>query len=93
MFRPLNARVLVKRREEKEMTAGGIFIPPSSQETSTQGKVVAVGAGRMIKGEIRPLEVKPDDEIIFEKYAGTEVSIRGEDFVVLHEDNILGILK
>lgn len=92
MFRPLNARILVKRREEKEKSEGGILLPPSGREKSTQGKVVAVGAGRMVKGKAKPLTVKPDDEIIFEKYAGTEVTINDEDFIVLHEDNVLGIL-
>ena len=92
-FKPLHDRVLVKRADEEEKTAGGIIIPGTAQEKPSQGKVVAVGDGEIKdNGEIRPLAVKKGDMILFGKWSGSEVKIDGEDLIIMKESDILGVL-
>lgn len=92
--RPLNDRVLVKRLEEETKTAGGIYIPDSAKEKPTRGKVIAVGKGKSDdKGERRPLDVKAGDQILFGKYAGTEIKLDGEDLIIMREDDILAVIE
>lgn len=89
---PLHDRVLVRRLEEKESVKGGIIIPDSAKEKPQEGEVIAVGSGRREKGELIPLDVKPGDRILFGKYSGTEIKIDGEDYIIMKEDEVLGIL-
>lgn len=92
-FRPLHDRVLVRRASNDEKTAGGIILPESAQEKPMEGVVVAVGTGHINdNGEVRPLDVKEGDQIIFSKWAGTEVKINGEDLMVMKESDIIGII-
>jgi chaperonin GroES len=92
--RPLQDRVLIKRLEEENKTAGGIIIPDNSKEKPAQGEVVAVGSGhRLADGTVRELEVKAGDKILFGKYSGTEVKVEGNDYLIMKEDEILGILQ
>jgi chaperonin GroES len=92
--RPLHDRVVIKRVEEKETVKGGIIIPDSAKEKSQEGEVVSVGAGKMLEnGTVVPLEVKEGDRILFGKYSGTEIKLEGEDFLILREDEIIGILS
>ena len=92
--RPLHDRVLVKRLEENTTTASGIIIPDSSKEKPSEGEVIAVGTGyRMQDGTIQALDVKAGDKILFEKYGSSEVKVDGEDYLVMKEDKILGILQ
>ena len=92
--RPLHDRVLVKRVKEDETTKGGIIIPDTAKERPVEGKVVAVGNGKVLEdGKIRKLEVKKGDRILFAKYGGTDVKIEGEDHLILREDDILGIVE
>lgn len=92
--KPLQDRVLVKRLEEETKTAGGIIIPDNSKEKPAQGEVVSVGSGhRLADGTIRALEVKNGDRILFGKYAGTEVKVEGSEYLIMKEDDILGILQ
>ena len=92
-IRPLQDRVLVKRVEEEEKTKGGIIIPDTAKEKPIEGKVVAVGNGKVSEdGSVRPLEVKAGDRVLFGKYSGTEVKIDGEEHLILREDDILGIV-
>ncbi|PIR25065.1 MAG: co-chaperone GroES [Deltaproteobacteria bacterium CG_4_10_14_0_2_um_filter_43_8] len=92
-FRPLQDRLLVKRVSEEEKTKGGIIIPDSAKEKPQEGEVVSVGNGKILdSGKIQPLEVKSGDRILFSKYAGTEVKVDGEDFIIMREDDILGIV-
>ena len=91
--RPLHDRVLVKRFMEEEKSKGGIIIPDSAKEKPIQGEVIAVGTGRATDdGKVRPLEVKKGDKILFGKYSGTEIKIEGEDFLMMREEDILGII-
>jgi chaperonin GroES len=93
-FRPLHDRVAVKRVEEEARTAGGIIIPDTAKEKPMQGEVVAVGPGaRNEKGEIVPLEVKPGDRVLFGKWSGTEVTIDGQELLIMKESDIMGILE
>lgn len=93
-IRPLQDRVIVKRVEEEEKTKGGIIIPESAKEKPLEGKVIAVGNGRVLEdGKVRPLDVKADDRVLFSKYAGTEIKIQGEEFLMLREDDILGVIE
>jgi chaperonin GroES len=93
-FRPLYDRVLVKRIEAEERSSGGLFIPDSAKEKPQQAEVVAVGNGRRLKnGEIRGLEVKPGDRILFGKYSGDEIKLEGVDHLILREDDILAIVE
>ncbi len=92
-FRPLHDRVLIKRVEAEEKTKGGIIIPDSAKEKPVEGKVVAVGNGKILEdGKVRALEVKAGDRILFGKYSGTEIKIDGEEHIILREDEVLGIL-
>ena len=92
-IRPLNDRLLVKRLQEEEMTAGGIIIPDSAKEKPAEGEVVAVGPGKVAdNGERVALQVKEGDMVLFSKYGGTDVKLDGEDFLIMREDDILGIV-
>ena len=92
-FRPLHDRVLVRRGDEDTITAGGIIIPDSAQEKPSQGVVVAVGNGtRGDDGSVTPLDVKPKDTILFGKWSGSEVTIDGEELLIMKESDILGIV-
>ena len=93
-FRPLHDRVLVRRVEEDQRTAGGIIIPDTAKEKPSQGEVIAVGAGaRNEAGELVALDVKPGDRILFGKWSGTEVKIDGEELLIMKESDILGIVE
>jgi len=92
-FRPLHDRVLVRRVDAEEKTAGGIIIPDTAKEKPQEGEVVAVGAGTLNeKGELRPLDVKAGDRILFGKWSGTEVKLSGEELLIMKESDIMGIL-
>ena len=92
-IRPLQDRIIVKRLEEEEKTAGGIIIPDAAKEKPMQGEVVAVGKGKVSEdGKVMPLDVKVGDKILFGKYAGTEVKLDGEDYLIMREDDVLGVL-
>ena len=92
-FRPLHDRVLVRRVEAEEKTAGGIIIPDSAKEKPQEGEVVSVGSGaRDESGKINPLDVKAGDRILFGKWSGTEVKVDGEDLIIMKESDILGIV-
>ena len=91
--RPLHDRVLVKRLQEEEKTKGGIFIPDNAKEKPIQGEIIAVGTGRITEdGKVRPLDVKKGDRVLFGKYAGTEIKVEGDDFLMMREEDILGVL-
>ena len=93
-IRPLQDRVIVKRVEEEEKTKGGIIIPDSAKEKPAEGKVIAVGKGKVGEdGKLQPLDVKPGDRILFSKYAGTEVKVDGEENLIMREDDILGVIE
>jgi chaperonin GroES len=93
-IRPLQDRVLVKRVAEEEKTKGGIIIPDSAKEKPVEGKVIAVGRGKVMDdGKLRELDVKKGDRILFGKYAGTEIKLDGEEHLILREDDILGVLE
>ena len=91
-FRPLQDRVLVRRIEEEEKTKGGIIIPDTAKEKPQEGEVIAVGAGKIEKGERIPLDVKAGDRILFGKYSGTEIKLDNEEFLILREEEILAKL-
>ena len=92
-FRPLHDRVLVRRIEAEEKTAGGIIIPDSAKEKPSEGEIVSVGSGaRAEDGKITPLDVKAGDRVLFGKWSGTEVKVNGEDLLIMKESDILGIL-
>ena len=91
--RPLHDRVLVKRFNEEERTKSGLFIPDTAKEKPIQGEIIAVGQGRIGEdGKVRPLDVKKGDRVLFGKYAGTEIKIEGEEFLMMREEDILGVL-
>jgi len=93
-IRPLHDRVVVKRVEEDKTSAGGIVIPDSATEKPIEGEVVAVGNGKILdSGEVRALDVKKGDKILFGKYSGTEVKVDGEEYLVMREDDIMGIIE
>jgi chaperonin GroES len=93
-IRPLHDRLIVKRLEEEEKTKGGIIIPDSAKEKPAEGKVIAVGAGRVKKdGTKLPMEVKKGDRILFVKYGGTEVKIDGEEHLIMKEEDVLGVIE
>jgi chaperonin GroES len=93
-IRPLQDRVIVKRVDEEEKTKGGIIIPDTAKEKPQEGKVVAVGKGKVDDdGKLRPLDVKAGDRILFGKYAGTEIKLDGEEHLILREDDILGVIE
>ena len=93
-IRPLNDRILVKRLEEEETTAGGIIIPDSAKEKPAEGEIVAVGPGKQNdQGERIAMDVKPGDRVLFSKYGGTDVKIEGDDYLIMREDDILGVVE
>ncbi len=93
-FRPLHDRVVVRRLEEEQKTAGGIIIPDTAKEKPMQGEVVAVGPGaRNEKGEVTPLDVKAGDRVLFGKWSGTEVKIDGQELLIMKESDIMGIIE
>ena len=93
-IRPLNDRVLVKRLAEEEMTKGGIIIPDSAKEKPAEGEIVAVGSGKLNdKGERVAVDLKVGEKVLFSKYGGTEVKIGGEDYLIMREDDILGVVE
>ncbi len=93
-IRPLNDRILVKRLEGEEKTAGGIIIPDSAKEKPAEGEIVAVGPGKLSDaGQRVALQVKEGDRVLFSKYGGTEVKLDGEDYLIMREDDILGVIQ
>jgi chaperonin GroES len=93
-FRPLHDRVLVRRVEQEEKTAGGIIIPDTAKEKPQEGEVIAVGAGvRGDDGKVHPLDVKAGDRILFGKWSGSEVKVDGEELIIMKESDILGIVE
>ena len=93
-FRPLHDRVVVRRIEQEEKTAGGIIIPDTAKEKPMEGEVISVGPGaRNEKGELVPLDVKAGDRILFGKWSGTEVKIDGEELLIMKESDIMGIIE
>jgi len=92
--RPLHDRLIVKRFEEEEKTKGGIIIPDNAKEKPQQGEVIAVGNGKVLEdGKKAPLEVKKGDRVLFGKYSGTEIKIDGNEFLMMREEDILGIIE
>lgn len=92
-IRPLHDRVVIKRMEEERTSAGGIVIPDSATEKPARGSIVAVGNGKVAEnGDIRPLDVKVGDEVLFGKYSGTELKVDGEDVLVMREDDIMAVV-
>ena len=92
--RPLHDRILVRRLDEAETTAGGIIIPDSAKEKPQRGEIVATGSGRVTEdGKILPLEVKSGDKVLFSKYAGTELKLDGTEFLMMREEDVLGIFN
>jgi len=93
-IRPLQDRVIVKRIEEEEKTKGGIIIPDTAKEKPQEGKVVAVGKGKLNDdGKVVPLDVKVNDRILFEKYSGSEINMDGEEHLIMREEDILGVIE
>jgi len=92
-FRPLHDRVLLRRIEQEAKTAGGIIIPDTAKEKPIEGEIVAVGTGHVNdNGDVRPLDVKEGDRVIFSQWAGTEVQVNGEELMVMKESDIIGVL-
>lgn len=93
-IRPLHDRVVVKRMEEERTSAGGIVIPDSATEKPSRGQVIAAGNGKVSdSGEVRPLDVKAGDTVLFGKFAGTEIKVDGEEVLIMREDDILGVIE
>ncbi len=93
-LRPMQDRIIVKRLEEETKTAGGILIPDTAKEKPQKGEVVAVGNGKKTEdGKVIPLDVKVGDKVLFGKYAGTEIKIEGEEYLIMREDDILGVME
>lgn len=93
-IRPLHDRVVVKRREEEKTSPGGIVIPDTAAEKPVRGEVVAVGRGKLLdNGEIRPLDLKVGDKVLFGKYSGTEVKVDGQEYLVMREDDIMAVFE
>lgn len=93
-IRPLHDRVVVRRKEEEEKTAGGIVLPGNAKEKPSQGEVLAVGNGRVLEnGDVRPLGVKVGDTVVFGQYAGNTVKIDGEELLIMSENDIYGVLE
>lgn len=92
-IRPLHDRVLIKRLDEEDKTAGGLYIPDTAKEKPIQGKVVAVGAGKRDKdGKLQALDVKAGDKVLFSKYSGTEVKLDGDEHLIMREEDLLAVL-
>ncbi|MCK4951615.1 MAG: co-chaperone GroES [Gammaproteobacteria bacterium] len=93
-IRPLHDRVIVKRMEEERTSAGGIVIPDAATEKPVRGEVIATGKGKILdSGDIRSLDVKAGDKVLFGKYSGTEVKVEGEDLLVMREEDIMGVIE
>jgi chaperonin GroES len=93
-FRPLHDRVLVRRVESEQKTAGGIIIPDTAQEKPMEGEIIAVGTGRVSEeGKVTPLDVKEGNRVIFGKWSGTEIKVDGEELLIMKESDIMGILE
>jgi chaperonin GroES len=93
-IRPLHDRIIVRRLEEEEKTKGGIIIPDTAKEKPMEGKVIAVGKGKILDdGKLQTLDVKAGDRVLFGKYSGTEVKIEGEEHLIMREDDILGVIE
>jgi len=93
-IRPLHDRILAKRLQEEEKTAGGLFIPDTAKEKPLEAEVVAVGNGKVNEdGKLRPLDVKKGDKVLIGKYSGSEVKVNGEDHIILREDDILAVIE
>ncbi|MEE8426974.1 MAG: co-chaperone GroES [Woeseiaceae bacterium] len=93
-IRPLHDRVIVKRMDEERTSPGGIVIPDSAAEKPIKGEVIAAGNGKILEnGEVRPLDVKPGDTVLFGKYAGTEVKVDGDELLVMKEDDIMAVIE
>ena len=93
-IRPLHDRLLVKRLEEEDVTKGGIIIPDSAKEKPIQGKIIAVGTGKILdNGSVQELAVKEGDKVLFGKYSGTEVNIEGDEHLMMREEDIMGIVE
>ena len=93
-IRPLHDRVIVRRMEEERTSPGGIVIPDSAAEKPIRGEVMAVGNGKILEsGEVRPLDVKVGDRVLFGKYSGTEVKVEGEELLVMREEDIMGVIE
>ena len=93
-IRPLHDRVIVKRLEEETTSTGGIVLPDSAQEKPSQGEILAVGNGKILdNGDVRKLDVKVGDRVLFGKYAGNEVKVDGEDLIVMREEDIMGVVE
>ena len=92
-FRPLHDRLLVKRMNEEKTTKGGIIIPDSAKEKPLEAEVVSIGNGKILEdGKVRPMDIKAGDKILFSKYAGTEIKIEGEEYLILREEDVLGVI-
>lgn len=93
-IRPLHDRVIIKRIEEEDKTEGGIVIPDTAKEKPIRGEVMAVGTGKLLdNGEVRPLDVKKGDKVLFGKYSGTEVKLNGHDVLVMREDDVMAVIE
>ena len=93
-IRPLHDRVIVKRLEEERTSPGGIVIPDTAAEKPVQGKIIAVGNGKILEdGKVRPLDIKVGDKILFGKYSGTEVKVDGEELVVMREEDVMAVIE
>lgn len=93
-IKPLHDRVIVKRIEEEETTKGGIIIPDTAKEKPIEGRILAVGSGKMMEnGTQQPLQVKEGDRVLFGKYAGTEIKLEGEEYLIMREDDIIAIVE
>ncbi|MEJ2575714.1 MAG: co-chaperone GroES [Gammaproteobacteria bacterium] len=93
-IRPLHDRVVIRRMEEERTSPGGIVLPDNATEKPVRGEVLAVGNGKILdSGDVRPLDVKVGDKVLFGKYSGTEVKIDGEDYLVMREEDIMGVLE
>jgi chaperonin GroES len=93
-IRPINDRIIVQRIEEEEQMRGGLYIPDTAKEKPQEGKVIAVGNGKLLEnGSRTPIDIKAGDKVLFGKYAGTEVKLDGEEYLILREDDVLGVIE
>ncbi len=93
-IRPLHDRVLIKRQEEETTSTGGIVIPDTAKEKPSKGEVIATGKGKMLEdGEVRPLDIKVGDIVLFAKYSGTEVKVEGTEYLIMREEDIMGVFE
>jgi len=93
-IRPLNDRIIVRRMEEQEQMRGGLYIPDTAKEKPQEGEVLAVGNGKLLEtGQRTPIDLKAGDRILFGKYAGTEIKLDGEEYLILREDDVLGVVE